>query len=102
MDETGVLFELNNKETLTVGDETQIGVVSDGKEKKRLTTVLTVGYCPYRSTQYVSKIPPILIIKIAKPRRCTEPRPGLDIYPDPTVKSLAARHNRLVLQSYTG
>jgi len=36
MDETGVYFELNYKQTLTVQGEEYVGIISAGKEKKEL------------------------------------------------------------------
>ena len=89
MDETAVYFELNYKQTLTVKGEEHVGIISGGKDRQRVTVILTIGYCPFRSNYQISKIPPILIFKKSKPRNSTLLRPASDLVEDQALNSLA-------------
>jgi len=55
MDETSMYFELSYKQTLEVKGTHHVGIISDNKEKKRATIVLTIGYCPYLTNYPIQK-----------------------------------------------
>ena len=102
MDECAVYLELSHKQTLTVNGENHVGIISAGKEKQRVTVILTIGYSPYRSNYAVTKIPPIILFKKSKPKNCTRDRPESDLYEDDALKKLAEQKGALLLQSYSG
>jgi len=102
MDETAVYLELTHKQTLTVKGENHVGIISDGKEKQKITVMLTIGYSPWRSHYVVTKIPPVIIFKKAKPRKSARERPESDVVEDLELKRIAEESGALFLQNYSG
>jgi len=102
MDETAVYFELNHKQTLTYKGENHVGIVSDGKERQKVTVILTIGYTPYRTNYAIKKLPPIIIFRKAKPKGYIGDHPKSDLLEDEALQNLAKSEGALLLQSFSG
>jgi len=61
MDEVGIFFELSRDRTLEIKGKKVVGKFSSGKDKERVTLIITVS-----SDGYL--LPPFLIFKASKPR----------------------------------
>src|SRR5690242_9299438 len=101
-DESSVYFEMGYKQTLEAKGVQHVGVISEDKEKKRLTVVLTIGHCLYRTNRPILKLPPMIIMKKSKPRNTTLERPASTLYENAEVQELAKREGILVVQSFSG
>jgi len=98
MDETGVYMERQHKQTSVKG-ENHIGVIGVGNEGLRFTMILTVRKSPKRTDYSVSKLPPIIIFKKYKSKKCQRERTGSDVFEDAEVRLAGERKGGMVLRA---
>lgn len=98
MDETAVFFELSSNHTFEVKGKKIVGKFSSGKDKERVTLIITAS-----STGYL--LPPVLIFKASKPRTKTYK----DIlakeeytFKDEETKRIVEKSGLMACQTYSG
>jgi len=98
MDEVAIFFELSNDYTLEVKGTKIVGKWSSGKEKVRVTLIITAA-----STGHL--LPPFLFFKCSKPRDKTfkDIPPKEDVtFKDDEMKKIIRRSQVSTCQNYTG
>ena len=98
MDETSVFFELSRNHTFELKGKKIVGKFSSGKEKVRVTLVITAS-----STGYL--LPPFLIFKVSKPRNKSYkdiPAKEEVIFRDEETKRLVGQSQLIACQTFSG
>lgn len=98
MDECCIFFELNRGQTLEVKGKKVVGAFSSGKDKERVTLLITAS-----SDGHL--LPPFILFKASKPRNKSfddHPDQEEQVFKEKNIKELIKNHHIVTLRTYSG